>query len=96
VNKDSKKRKDMDSASAEDGKQDDAATIDECATPARKKARFAPAAAAAQGAKNVMEKGRALIDKARLDFLATPKRRHEKPRGAKNAVKTGAKKPTWK
>jgi hypothetical protein len=96
VNKDSKKRKDMDSASAEDGKDDDDATIDECATPARKKARFAPAAAAAQGVKNVMEKGRALIDKARLDFLATPKRRLEKPRGAKSAVKKGAKKPTWK
>jgi hypothetical protein len=100
VNNGSKKRKEMDSAPAETGKDDvpssSDATKDECATPNRKRARFDPAAAAAHGAKNVVEKGKALLDKARLDFLATPKRRVERLRGAKSAVKKGAKKPTWK
>ncbi|KAA8894250.1 hypothetical protein FN846DRAFT_913115 [Sphaerosporella brunnea] len=92
VNNGSKKRKDMASAPEETG-GDGAPRASGDATPARKKTRFDPAAAAVQGAKNVMEKGRALFDKARIDFLATPKRRVEKARATKNAAK---KKPTWK
>jgi hypothetical protein len=96
----SRKRKDMDSAAEENGRDEASpfgdATKDGSASPARKKIRFDPAAAAAEGVRSVMEKGRALFDKARLDFLATPKRKVDKMRGAKSTVKKGVKKPTWK
>jgi hypothetical protein len=44
---------------------------------------------------NVIEKGRALLDKAQLEFLATPKR-IEKIRGTKSTVRRSTRKPVWK
>jgi hypothetical protein len=67
-------------------------------SPARKRLRFN--GMNAEGMKdmkdNVMEKGRALLDKARLEFLATPKRKIDGVRGTKSTVRRSSRKPMWK
>lgn len=61
--------------------------------PAKKRLRFDEGIK--EMAKKVVGKGKALMDKSRLDFLATPKRKAEKTVAAQIA-KAAGKKPSWK
>ena len=56
-------------------------------SPIRKKLRF--------DGDVVMEKGKGHLDKARLDFLATPKRKNDKRRDTRSSIKS-VKRPVWK
>ncbi|KAF8251921.1 hypothetical protein K440DRAFT_612282 [Wilcoxina mikolae CBS 423.85] len=92
----SKKRKGVDSATNQ-AEKDVQVKGESTQSPARKRLRFN--GMNAEGMKdmkdNVMEKGRALLDKARLEFLATPKR-IERIRGTKSTVRRSTRKPVWK
>jgi len=57
-------------------------------SPIRKKLRFED--------DSIMEKGKSLLGKARLDFLATPKRKNDKRKDTRSAGKSGGKRPVWK
>ena len=60
-------------------------------SPVRKKLRFD-----GMNVEEMKGKGKILLDKARLEFLATPKKKIDRIRGTKSTAKKSAHKPAWK
>lgn len=84
------KRKDMTSPPQEDERDESSPPLE--SSPARKKLRFST-----ETAKEFVAKSKAVLDKARLDYLATPKRMSDKKRGGPSTVKKSAvRRPMWK